>query len=164
MRSPRQLLLATALIAASLVAAAEPKADLVVVKKSESRLYLQRHGKSFASFKVAFGAAPQGPKMQQGDERTPEGRYVLDAKNSGSAFYRAIHVSYPDARDLAAARARGVEPGGQIMIHGQKNGFGWLAPLTQLFNWTDGCIALSNADMDSVWAAVDAGTPIQIDP
>ena len=102
--------------------------------------------------------------MQQGDERTPEGRYVLDAKNSGSAFYRAIHVSYPDARDLAAARARGVEPGGQIMIHGQKNGFGWLAPLTQLFNWTDGCIALSNADMDSVWAAVDAGTPIQIDP
>lgn len=152
------------LLLAAAGANAGPKADLVVVKKSESRLYLQHDGKSFASFKVAFGGEPEGHKEREGDERTPEGRYVLDSKNANSAFYKAIHVSYPNARDVANAKAKGVQPGGLIMIHGQKNGWGWAAPVAQLFDWTDGCIALKNKDMDVVWGAVDEGTPIEIDP
>lgn len=140
------------------------KADLVVVRKSGSRLYLEHGGKTFASFQVSFGSQPKGHKQREGDERTPEGRYVLDAKNAKSAFYRSIHISYPNAQDVASAKARGVKPGGQIMIHGQKNGFGWLAPVTQRFNWTDGCVGLSNNDMDAVWSAVDVGTAVQIYP
>jgi murein L,D-transpeptidase YafK len=153
-------------VASSLIAspAQAQQADLVVVSKAESRLYLQHAGKRFASFKVAFGAHPQGHKHQEGDERTPQGKYVLDAKNPNSRYYKAIHISYPNAQDRAAAKARGVSPGGQVMIHGQRNGLAWLAPIAQLFDWTDGCIALSNADMETVWKAVDVGTPIQIDP
>jgi murein L,D-transpeptidase YafK len=143
---------------------AADKADLVVVKKSESRLYLQRDGKNFATFKATFGAEPKGHKHQEGDERTPEGRYVLDAKNSKSAFYKAIHISYPNAQDIASAEAQGVSPGSAIMVHGQKNGLGWLAPISQWFNWTDGCVAVSNKDMDKIWSAVDVGTPIEIEP
>jgi murein L,D-transpeptidase YafK len=140
------------------------KADLVIVSKSESRLYLERAGKRFATFEVAFGGNPRGHKQQEGDERTPEGKYVLDSKNSNSRYYKAIHISYPNAQDRAVAQARGVSPGGLVMIHGQKNGFGWLSPITQLFDWTDGCIALSNADMETVWQAIDVGTPIEIHP
>ncbi|MET0987855.1 MAG: L,D-transpeptidase family protein [Steroidobacteraceae bacterium] len=141
---------------------AAQKADLVVVKKSESRLYLKRGGQTLESFRVAFGASPKGHKEREGDERTPEGRYVLDSKNAQSAFYKSIHISYPNVQDLAKAKSKGVPPGGLIMIHGQKNGLAWLAPVSQLFNWTDGCIALKNKDMDVVWSAVDAGTPIEI--
>ena len=139
-------------------------ADMVIVEKSESRLYLMRAGEAFASFRVAFGANPEGHKQQQGDERTPEGTYVLGYKNAGSAFYKSIHISYPNAKDRAEARKRGVDPGGDIMIHGQKNGYGKFAAIVQHFNWTDGCIALSNSDMDLVWNAVKPGTPIEIRP
>lgn len=88
------------------------KADLVVVKKSESRLYLKRDGKTLTSFEAAFGGEPKGHKREEGDERTPEGRYVLDSKNANSAYYKAIHISYPNPQDIAAARARGVVPVG----------------------------------------------------
>jgi murein L,D-transpeptidase YafK len=144
--------------------ASAQKADLVVVRKSESLLYLERDGRAFASFRASFGSQPKGHKQQEGDERTPEGRYVLDSKNVKSAFYRSIHISYPNHQDAAAAKARGVKPGGQIMIHGQKNGFGWLSSVAQWFNWTEGCVGLSNDDMDAVWSAVSVGTPIQIYP
>jgi murein L,D-transpeptidase YafK len=154
----------TILLGVAATSTAAEKADRVVVKKSEARLYLERDGKAFASFKAAFGARPEGHKQQEGDERTPEGRYVLDSKNAKSSYYKAIHISYPNAHDTASAKAHGVAPGGLIMVHGQKNGFGWLAPLAQRFNWTDGCIGVSNADMDTVWRAVEVGTPIEILP
>lgn len=159
----KALLLGVALLSWSCLAAAE-KADLVVVSKSESRLYLERAGKRFDSFKVAFGGDSKGHKQREGDKRTPEGRYMLDSKNPNSAFYKSIHISYPNAADRAAAKARGVSPGGDVMIHGQKNGWGWLAPISQLFDWTDGCVALRNSDMEKVWNAVDVGTPIEIQP
>ncbi len=142
----------------------EQRAEMVIVEKSKSRLYLMRAGEAFASFRVAFGANPEGHKQQQGDERTPEGKYVLGYKNAGSAFYKSIHISYPNAKDRAEAHKRGVDPGGDIMIHGQKNGYGKFAAIVQHFNWTDGCIALSNSDMDLVWNAVKPGTPIEIRP
>jgi murein L,D-transpeptidase YafK len=139
-------------------------ADRVIVEKSESRLYLMHAGKAFASFSVAFGANPEGHKQQQGDQRTPEGQYLLDYKNANSLYYKSIHISYPNERDRQAARRRGVDPGGDIMIHGQKNGYQGFSFLVQLFNWTNGCIALSNDDMDVVWEAVQPGTPIDIRP
>src|ERR1043165_4275788 len=101
------------------------KADLVQVKKSEAKLYLLSKGLVLASFKVTFGANPKGHKEQEGDERTPEGSYVLDHKKSDSAFYKAIHISYPNAADQARATHTGVSAGGAIMIHGQKNGLAW---------------------------------------
>ena len=146
------------------IAHSEQTADMVVVEKSKSRLYLMREGEAFASFRVAFGSNPKGHKQEQGDGRTPEGRYILDYKNSGSAYYKSIHISYPNAKDRKEARKRGVDPGGDIMIHGQKNGYGRLSILVQRFNWTNGCIALSDRDMDTVWNAVEPGTPIEIRP
>jgi len=142
----------------------EQTADLVLVEKSKSRLYLMREGEAFSSFHVAFGSSPKGHKQEQGDGKTPEGRYMLDYKNEGSAFYKSIHISYPSAKDRQDARKRAVDPGGDIMIHGQKNGYGRLSILVQRFNWTNGCIALSDRDMDLVWNAVKPGTPIEIKP
>ena len=113
---------------------------------------------------TTFGANPKGHKLQQGDERTPEGQYLLDYKNANSLYYKSIHISYPNERDRQEARRLGVDPGGDIMIHGQKNGYEGLSFLAQWFNWTNGCIALTNKDMDSVWEAVPPGTPIEIRP
>ncbi len=135
-----------------------------MVIKSESKLYLKNNGKTLKIFRVAFGANPKGHKLKKGDERTPEGRYLLDYKNENSAFHKAIHISYPNEKDKRRAKELGVKPGGQIMIHGQKNGYGWLSFIIQLFNWTDGCIALSDSDMDELWELVDVGTPIEIKP
>ena len=140
------------------------KADFVLVVKSRSKLYLQREGKTFKEFDVVFGANPKGHKVKKGDERTPEGIYTLDFKNPNSDFYRSIHISYPNEHDIQRAKESGLDPGGLIMIHGQKNGLGWLSSVTRQVNWTDGCIALSNSDMDEVWLAVDEGTPIEIKP
>ncbi len=152
------------LFVASCSVFASEKADFVLVEKSKSSLTLFRADKSFAVFHVVFGANPVGHKLREGDERTPEGRYTLDAKKSDSAFHKAIHISYPNERDVANANTQGVEPGGAIMVHGQKNGLGWLSAIAQLFNWTNGCIALRNDDMDQVWESVDVGTPIEIRP
>ena len=155
---------ALAILLFSGLAYSDQTADSVLVVKSESRLYLYHEGKELTSFKVAFGSNPEGHKQQQGDERTPEGRYVLDYKNPNSKYYKSIHISYPNAQDRQNARKRGVNPGGEIMIHGQPNGYGGFSTIVQLFNWTNGCIALSNPDMDVVWDAVKPGTPIEIRP
>jgi len=140
------------------------KADRVLVVKSESKLYLKQNGKVIRSYPVALGGNPKGHKQRQGDQRTPEGRYILDLKNPNSAYYKSIRISYPNATDRAYARRKGVHPGGWIMIHGQKNGYGHLAPVIQRYNWTNGCIAVTNAEMDEIWQAVDIGTPIEIRP
>jgi len=145
-------------------APAETKVDLVIVKKSERRLDLVKSGKVIKAFPITLGAHPRGHKQQKGDERTPEGRYILDYKNAHSRFYKSIHISYPNKRDKARARKAHVDPGGAIMIHGQKNGWGWASFIVQHFNWTDGCIAVSNEDMDEIWDAVKVGTPIEIRP
>ena len=137
-------------------------ADSVLVDKSDEKLYLLKDGDVIAEYSVAFGANPGGHKQQEGDERTPEGHYVLDYRKADSAFYKAIHISYPNEADKQAAAARGVDPGGLIMIHGQRNYLGWLSFITQRFNWTDGCIAVTNSEMDEIWNAVFDNTPIEI--
>ncbi|WP_203142926.1 L,D-transpeptidase family protein [Marinobacter mangrovi] len=143
--------------------AALAQVDLVKVDKSERKLYLIDDGTVVKEYDVAFGANPKGHKQQEGDERTPEGTYTLDYKKEDSAFYRAMHVRYPNAQDRADAKKRGVSPGGFIMVHGQRNWLGWLAPITQHFNWTDGCIALTNSEMDEFMDLVQVGTEIQIE-
>jgi murein L,D-transpeptidase YafK len=163
---PKRVRLLTAILFlfVPLLAWADPPITLVRVLKGDHTLQLLAEGRVVREFNVALGANPKGHKMQAGDERPPEGVYRLDYKNPGSAFYKAIHISYPNARDVASAKSRGVSPGGQIMIHGQKNGLEWLALLSQRFDWTNGCIALANEDMDIVWERVKVGTPIEILP
>ena len=136
--------------------------DLVLVDKSEQKMYLLSKGKQLKEYHVVFGSNPKGHKLQEGDERTPEGKYVLDYKKADSSFYKAIHISYPNEEDKAKAKKMSVSPGGLIMIHGQKNGFGWLSWLMQMFNWTNGCIAVTNSEMDEIWQLVKVGTPIEI--
>jgi len=137
-------------------------ADGVLVDKSDEKLYLLKDGSVIAEYSVAFGSNPKGHKERQGDERTPEGHYVLDYKVADSAFYKAIHISYPNEAEKRRAAAKGVDPGGDIMIHGQRNWLGWISFITQRFNWTDGCIAVSNGHMDEIWDAVPVNTPIEI--
>ena len=136
--------------------------DKVYVDKSERVLKLLSNDKVIKSFHIALGDSPVGHKHQQGDERTPTGHYTLDYKNEKSSYHRSIHVSYPNAADKAQARKRGVSPGGDIMIHGQKNGFGHLAALTQQRDWTDGCIAVTDKAMDEIMSIYKAGMPIEI--
>lgn len=141
-----------------------PKAERVVVVKSERRLYLLTGGKVLGSYRVALGREPKGTKIYQGDGRTPEGLYRITAFNPDSRFYRSIRVSYPNAQDLERARALGEAAGGDIMIHG-------LAPERRQygaehwqFNWTDGCIAVTDREIDEIWQRVEIGTPIEIRP
>ena len=141
---------------------ADVTVDKVYVDKSERVLKLLSGDKVIKTYHIALGDSPAGHKRQQGDERTPTGTYKLDYKNEKSSYYRSIHVSYPNASDKAQARKRGVSPGGDIMIHGQKNGFGHLAAVTQKRDWTDGCIAVTNDEMDEIMAVYKAGMAIEI--
>lgn len=139
-------------------------ADLVIVNKSKHTLHLSKNGTIYKTYHISLGGNPVGHKVQEGDQKTPEGNYTLDYKKSDSAFYKAIHISYPNKIDKLAAEQLGVSPGGFIMIHGQKNGLGWLSMISQRFDWTNGCIAVNNSDMDEIWDAVDKNTPIEIQP
>jgi murein L,D-transpeptidase YafK len=153
-----------ALLLAAFSVQAMPKAELVLVKKSEHKLILISGGQAFREYRVALGPKPRGPKMAIGDERTPEGEYILDRKNEKSAFYKSIHISYPNDADRDRAEKLGLQPGGSIMIHGQPNEKQWPEDIAQKFNWTSGCIAVTDGQMDEIWDAVEVGTPIRIQP
>ncbi len=141
------------------------QADAVLVKKSERVLYLLRGGQILKQYKIMLGPHWKGPKLMEGDERTPEGHYMLDRKNPNSHFYKSIRVSYPNAFDIERAQKYSVDPGNAIMIHGMKNSWSKKTAARALkFNWTDGCIAVKNSDMDEIWDAVAVGTPIDIKP
>ena len=160
----RYLILIITLLLSCLIPAFGSDVDYVLVNKSEQKMYLLSEGERVKEYHVVFGGNPQGHKQQEGDQRTPEGKYILDYKKPDSAFHKAIHISYPNEADKARAKEKGVNPGGFIMIHGQKNGLGWLSWLSQSFNWTDGCIAVTNEEMDEIWNLVKVGTLIEIQP
>jgi hypothetical protein len=141
-----------------------PQADFVLVRKSERRLYLMRRGAVLRSYRVALGLNPVGHKQRSGDFRTPEGRYRLERRNPRSDFFLSIQISYPNARDAAEARRNGWSPGGSIMIHGLPNEPRRSAEYYSTQDWTDGCIAVSNADMLEIWMLVSDNTPIAIEP
>jgi murein L,D-transpeptidase YafK len=139
-------------------------ADRVVVLKNSRTLELMSGGKVIKSYKVALGGEPVGPKRRQGDHKTPEGVYVLDSRNAHSQFHKSIHISYPNARDRREARAEGVSPGGDVFVHGLPNGYGWVGASHRMKDWTDGCIAVTNQEIEEIWSLVADGTPIEIRP
>ena len=138
--------------------------DLVIVKKSESKLYLMKKGKIFKTYHIALGKNPKGKKLKQGDAKTPEGKHILDYKNSHSKFHKSIYISYPNKHDRERAKKAHVNPGGNIMIHGQKNRRGSSLFFTQKINWTKGCIAATNKNTDEIWKYVKVKPPIEIQP
>jgi murein L,D-transpeptidase YafK len=140
------------------------KADKVVVIKRDRLLMLLRNGEILKTYKVALGRNPIGQKMRQGDKKTPEGTYYLDRRTAHSRFHRALHISYPNEADIRKARALGVSPGSDVMIHGLPNGYGDLGEVHRTIDWTKGCIALTNEEIDEIWRLVPDGTPIEIKP
>jgi len=139
-------------------------ADSVLVVKSERKLYLLKGREVLRSFDIALGLMPEGPKRREGDFRTPEGRYFLEARNPNSDYFLALKISYPNRDDIRRAQAGGVEPGGQIMIHGQPNEPKYSESRYEGWDWTDGCIAVSNSDMVDIWLMTEESTPIEIRP
>jgi len=140
------------------------RADRVIVKKSAHTLELFSGSEPIRVYQVSLGRGSRGPKLQEGDGRTPEGNYTLDYRNANSSFHRALHISYPTAADSSAAKSRGVKPGGLIMVHGIRNGVGFVGRLHTLIDWTDGCIAVTNREIEEIWRVVPDGTPIVIEP
>ncbi|MBF0621646.1 MAG: L,D-transpeptidase family protein [Magnetococcales bacterium] len=136
--------------------------DRVIVDKQARQLYLMHQGKAVRHYSMGMGKNPENHKVQEGDSRTPEGTYTLDWRNPNSRFFRSLHISYPNTQDKATAEAKGVSPGGAIMIHGAPNGLGWLPGILPTGDWTDGCIAVTNAEMAEIWQSVVDGTPIEI--
>jgi murein L,D-transpeptidase YafK len=172
----RKLLLVTCLIAglvgvifiyANWPPAALPagaKADSVLVLKRERKLILLRNNQRIKEYSIALGGNPRGKKTMEGDERTPEGRYKLDYRNPNSSFHLSMHVSYPDQNDVSQARARGMSPGGDIMIHGLPRVIGYVGRLHRLLDWTNGCIGVTNPEIEEIWRLVPEGAPIEIQP
>ena len=145
-------------------AVAGESADRVVVNKAKRELVLLRGGKVLRSYRVALGREPVGAKQRQGDGRTPEGSYTISGRNPKSAFHLSLRISYPSAADRERARREGVDPGGDIMIHGLPNGQGSLGALHRVRDWTEGCIAVTDAEIEEIWKLVANGTPVEIRP
>jgi murein L,D-transpeptidase YafK len=138
--------------------------DKLVVLKSERKLLAYFNGRLVKTYKIALGRNPEGHKQFEGDNKTPEGVYTINDKNPNSAFHKNLGISYPNIADVENAKRLGKSPGGQIKIHGLKNGIGFITKLHLLSNWTRGCIALNNKEIDELYLAVPVGTPIEIKP
>ena len=140
------------------------KADRIEVEKSKRELTLFAAGRPIKTYKIALGREPVGAKEREGDHKTPEGNYIIDAKIEHSRFHRALHISYPNQTDRERARRLGVNPGGGVEIHGLGDGYGWVGGLHRQMDWTDGCIAVTNEEIEEIWSMVAIGTPIEIRP
>lgn len=141
-----------------------PVADHIVVRKSQRRLYLMRGNTVLRSYRIALGLDPIGQKVRAGDFRTPEGRYYLTRRNPRSDYFLSIQVSYPNDADVARAREHGWNAGGSIMIHGLPNEITRPPQYYEKYDWTDGCIAVSDSDMLEIWLMTGNRTPIDILP
>jgi murein L,D-transpeptidase YafK len=140
------------------------KVDRIVIEKNKRTLILMEGKKTLKKYKVALGGQPVGAKDRQGDHKTPEGIYSVDAKNPNSQFYKALHLSYPNQADRANARKLGVSPGGDVEIHGLGAKWGWIGARHSLTDWTDGCIALTNEEIDEIYPLIKVGTLVEIRP
>ena len=142
----------------------QPEITRVVVLKSERKLMLMSGDTVVKTYRVSLGGQPIGAKTQQGDHKTPEGVYLLDSRNPYSTFHLALHISYPNATDRARAAKLHVAPGGAIMLHGLPKGWEWVGAGSKLDDWTDGCIAVTNPEIEEIWGMVKIPTPIEIKP
>ena len=139
-------------------------ADKILIEKKERRLSLISKGKVLKTYHVALGGNPLGPKERQGDNKTPEGSYVIDSRNKNSRYHLSLHISYPNEKDKKRAKERGVSPGGDIMIHGIKNGFSWVGDSHTEVDWTKGCIAVTDAEIEEIDKLAPNGTIVEIRP
>jgi murein L,D-transpeptidase YafK len=164
--APRPLASSTADSSNAATAALDTRfpADSIVVEKSAHRLSLFQQGKRVRTYLVALGQQPIGDKVRRGDRRTPEGSFLIEARNPQSRYHRSLRISYPDAAHRARAQALGVSPGGDIMIHGLPARQAWVGAAHRDFDWTEGCIAVTNQEIEEIWSAVPVGTPIHIKP
>lgn len=138
--------------------------DKLVVLKSKRQLLAYSDGKLLKTYRVALGQNPVGAKQVEGDRKTPEGQYTINDKNLHSAYHKNLGISYPNAQDKAEARLLGKPAGGLIKIHGMRNGHGYLGLFHTFTDWTLGCIAVTNAEVDELYAHTPIGTPIEIKP
>jgi murein L,D-transpeptidase YafK len=165
MRDGRIQLTVVLILALHCGAAAAPiQADKIVILKCAHSMTLFSGSKVLKTYKVALGSVPVGPKQVEGDHKTPEGEYVIDSKNQHSQFHLSLHISYPSAADQQRARSLGARPGGAIMIHGLARPFAYLGPLHRQADWTNGCIAVTNAEIEEIWKLVPVGTRVEIRP
>ena len=139
-------------------------ADKVLIEKEERRLTLLSKGEVIKTYKIALGGDPVGPKERQGDNKTPEGTYIIDSRNGDSDYHLSLHISYPNEKDKIRAKELGVSPGGDIMIHGVKNGHPWAGAYRTEFDWTKGCIAVTDKEMEEIFRLVPNGTIVVIMP
>lgn len=139
-------------------------ADSIVVEKQRRRLTLYQAGFPVGIYRIALGKQPVGDKLKIGDNKTPEGLFHIDFKNPQSKFHMALHISYPDAAHAARARAKGVLAGGDVMIHGLPSAYASMGEKHSEYDWTEGCIAVTNAEIEQIWRAIPNGAPIQIKP
>jgi len=149
---------------ASTAVYAQAKIDRIIIEKKARTMELVRAGQVLKTYKIALGGEPVGAKTMQGDHRTPEGDYVINSRNAHSQFHRSLHISYPDAADRERARKLGVAPGGDIYIHGLPNGYGFIGAAHRARDWTDGCIAVTNQEIEEIWKLVENGTAVEIRP
>jgi murein L,D-transpeptidase YafK len=139
-------------------------ADSIVIEKRAHRLTLFHLGRPMRSYLVALGGNPVGDKLAAGDRRTPEGLFSIDGRNANSDYHLSLRISYPDAAHRQRAEALGVNPGGSIMIHGLPNGKGFVGAYHRTADWTNGCVALTDEEIEEIWSVVPIGTPVHIKP
>lgn len=138
--------------------------DKIIVTKHKRTLVLISNHQIVKSYKISLGRVPKGKKEFEGDNKTPEGLYFINDKNSNSGYHKNLGISYPNQRDIDFAKSNGKCPGGLIKIHGIKNGFGWIGRFHLLFDWTMGCIAMTDKEIDELFGLVRIGTPVEIKP
>jgi len=139
-------------------------ADRILIEKNARRLMLISQGEVLKSYNIALGGNPIGPKERQGDNKTPEGTYVIDGRNKDSRFHLSLRISYPNERDKNRAKKLGVSPGGDIMIHGIKNGTPWVGDAHTEVDWTKGCIAVTDEEIEEISRLAPIGTVVEIRP
>ena len=149
---------------AFIVTGNEKPADKILIEKKARKLTVLRDSTIIRTYRIALGRAPEGPKVCQGDCRTPEGFYLIDGRNKNSQYHRSLHVSYPNEADRAAARKHKCSPGGDIFIHGLPNGYGWIGKAHTMRDWTLGCIAVTDKEIEEIWNLIPNGTTVEIRP
>jgi murein L,D-transpeptidase YafK len=152
------------LLVLNVFAVQSQKVDRVLILNKEHRLMLLSGDSVVKTYTVAVGRGGLSAKERVGDHKTPQGLYTIDRRNQNSRFHRALHISYPNEADRERARKLGISPGGDIMIHGITNGLGWLGSLHRLIDWTDGCVAVTDSEIEEIWSLVPDGTPVEIRP
>lgn len=138
--------------------------DKILIIKNKRLLFLLNKNKILKKYKIALGKNPIGHKLRKNDFKTPEGKYFISSKNKKSRYYRSLKISYPNKRDKKSSNKLGTNPGGNIMIHGILNGFGWIGKFHRYYDWTKGCIAVTNKEIEEIWNVVKLGTKIEIHP